>query len=190
MRGFSPPCEAIHSQRECVMAMQRLLGAVYLDSRPFVVAARGRFCQCNTLTCMPLPDGEGLKLNRPVLDLSTQDIFYPNIVFGRTFFQVILPRFQSSSSMTIPLTLWTNSAFFTESSESLILHWLLFGGLVTLLIYHIFLLFSLKEITYLYFVILIVGIVAMLLEYLGYFSLYFIPNLYQYKTLYILCLSV
>ena len=90
--------------------------------------------------------------------------------------------------MTLPLTLWTKDAFIVESGQELILHWLLFGGFIALLIYHLFLLVTLKETTYLYFVIMLAGMLAVLLEYTGYMGVYIFPSLYNYKLFIFHCL--
>jgi hypothetical protein len=86
--------------------------------------------------------------------------------------------------MTLPMTLWTKEAFIASSGQSLVLHWLLFGGLIALLVYHLFMLFSLKEVTYLYFVLLLAGIFAVVFEYLGYMGVYLLPDLYYLKPYY------
>jgi len=138
----------------------------------------------------PSQDGTGIDLRQTgtLRPISTRDVVYPNIVFAQNIpsqeTQTFYLCFQCEASMTLPMTLWTKEAFIASSGQSLVLHWLLFGGLLALLVYHLFMLFSLREITYLYLFILLVGIIAVLLEYLGYMSVYFFLNLYPYKTYY------
>ena len=60
--------------------------------------------------------------------------------------------------MTLPLTLWTKDAFWNEAQAEQMQAWLFFGALSALLVYHLFLLFSLKEASYLFFVILLASI--------------------------------
>jgi signal transduction histidine kinase len=139
---------------------------------------------------IPTMDAEGYEVKqsgvlRPV---STRDVLYPNIVFSLNIptqsQQVSYLRFKSGASMTIPLTMWAKNSFIAESGQKLILHWLLFGGFIALLIYHFFLLVTLRETSYLYFVIMLAGMLAVLLEYTGYMGVYIFPNLYNYKTFY------
>jgi signal transduction histidine kinase len=131
----------------------------------------------------PNPEGSGFVVRqsgalRPV---SSRDVAYPNFIFN-----INLPlhsqhtyylRIKSGASMTIPLTLWTKNAFIVESSRQLILHWLVFGGLFAILVYHLFLLIRLKELTYLYFVTMLACMVVFLLDYYGYLVVYFFPSL-------------
>ena len=138
----------------------------------------------------PLPDNTGfdIKQTGSLRPVSTRDVLYPNIVLSlnipvqsqNTYYL----RFKSGASMTLPLTLWTKNAFIAESGQALILHWLLFGGFFALLVYHLFLLVTLKEATYLYFATLLAGMLAVLLEYTGFMGVYFFPSLYNYKPIY------
>ena len=48
------------------------------------------------------------------------------------------------------------------------MNWLFFGALLALLVYHLFLLFSLREASYLYFVILLASLILEELVYNGY----------------------
>jgi hypothetical protein len=136
---------------------------------------------------IPLTDGNGFEVRqtgalRPV----SWDIPYPTYFSEYTTqSHDLYLRFQSGSSMTIPLTLWTKDAFIVKSGHSLILHWLLFGGFLALLVYHLFLLYSVREIIYLYFVVMITAMLTMLLEYTGYLSVYIIPSLYSLKSYFI-----
>ena len=138
----------------------------------------------------PLPDGGGFEVKqtgslRPV---STRDVLYPRIVFD-----LILPSqsqqtyylcFQSGASMTLGLTLWTKDVFSIESQWELMLNWLFYGALLALLVYHLFLLFSLREATYLYFVILLASLIFINSSYDGYLEVYLLPNLYYLKPIY------
>jgi PAS domain-containing protein len=140
---------------------------------------------------LPSTNGNGFEVRqtgslRPV---STRDIPYPNIIFSLNIPPQSQPifylRFQSGASMTLPLTLWTKDAFIVNSAHSMMLHWLLFGGFLALLVYHLFLLFTVRELIYVYFAIMIASMLAMLLEYTGYLSVYILPSLYNLKPYYI-----
>jgi signal transduction histidine kinase len=138
----------------------------------------------------PSLDGIGfmVKQSGVLRPVSTRDVVYPKIVFSLSLpthnQQTYYLRFQSGASMTLPLTLWSKDAFIVKAGQELILHWLIFGGLLALLVYHLFLLVTLKELTYFYFVTLLTGMLAVLLEYTGYMGVYIFPNLYNLRPYY------
>jgi len=130
----------------------------------------------------PLPDGEGFAVRqtgalRPV---STRDVLNPNIIFDLIVppqsQQTIYLRFQSGASMTLPLTLWTADAFLNESQLKQMLDWLFYGAIIALLVYHLFLLFSLREASYLFFVFLLATLIVEELSYDGYLEVLLIPR--------------
>jgi hypothetical protein len=138
----------------------------------------------------PTPDGQGFTVEqtgalRPV---STRDVLHPHIVFDlivpphsqQTFYL----RFQSGASMTLPLTLWAPQAFSSNTQAEQMLAWLFFGALCALLVYHLFLLFTLREASYLFFVILLACLIVEELSYDGYLEVYLVPGLYSLKSLY------
>jgi PAS domain-containing protein len=143
----------------------------------------------------PRLGGEGfdVKQSGALRPVSSRDVLYPNVVFNLsvpiqsqgTYYL----RLQSGASMTIPLTLWSKNAFIVESGQELILHWLLFGGLLALLVYHLFLLITLKEATYVYFVILLASLFVVVFSYTGYMGVYLFPDWYTFK-LYLFPLSL
>ncbi len=53
-----------------------------------------------------------------------------------------------------------------------------------MLVYHLFLLFTLREASYLYFVILLASLIIEELSYSGYLEVYFLPSLYFLKPIY------
>jgi len=80
--------------------------------------------------------------------------------------------------MTLPLTLWTQRAFLNNALVEQIVHGIFFGLLIGLLFYNLFLLVSLREATYLYFVILLASLILEEATYEGYLGLYVTPNIY------------
>lgn len=132
----------------------------------------------------PLPDGNGFELKqtgilRPV---STRDVIHPQIVFnpyipalGR---QTLYLRFQSGASMVLGLTLWTQNAFLIHSQWQHLWNGLFFGILIGLVVYNLFLLFSLRDVNSLYLVIELVATIFFVSTYDGYTQIYLIPNLY------------
>ncbi len=100
------------------------------------------------------------------MSVSTRDVLYPNIVLSLDIpvqsQQTYYLRFQSGASMTLPLTLWTKDAFFIESGQVQMFHWFFFGGILALLVYNLFLLFTLRTYSYLYFIFCDLASVGML----------------------------
>jgi signal transduction histidine kinase len=126
----------------------------------------------------PLPDGRGYSVKqtgvlRPV---TTRDVPYPRIVFNleippasqKTYYL----RFQSEASMTLLLTLWAEAAFLKSSLQEQILMGIYYGILIGLLCYNLFLLFSLREASYLYFVIFLLALFFEEVTSDGYLMLY------------------
>jgi two-component system, sensor histidine kinase LadS len=70
-------------------------------------------------------------------------------------------RVESGSSVQFPLTLWDNNALFESEQFTLIYLGICFGGLLMILIYNLFLYFSLDDRSYLYFVFTLFFIVLM-----------------------------
>ncbi len=131
-----------------------------------------------------LPDSKNFiaKQTGSFRPLSTRDIPYPRILF-----ELILPtqtqqtyylRFQSGSSMTLPHTLWTKNAFWIHAQREQLQKWLFFGAILALLVYHLFLLYFLRETIYLYFVFLLASIFVTIFTYDGYMGVYLFPGLY------------
>ena len=135
---------------------------------------------------MPSQEGEGFEVKQTGLmrPVSTRDVIYPNIVFDLVVPtqspQTYYLRFQNGASMTLSLTLWTKDAFWIESQQELVLHWLFYGVLIGLLFYNLFLLFSLREANYLYFVIELAATIFFVLSYDGYLGIYVLPILYYF----------
>ena len=138
----------------------------------------------------PLPDGEGFEVKQTgsLMPVSTRDLLYPRIVFDLSIppqsQQTVYLRFQSGASMTLGLTLWTKDAFWVQSQWVLMFNWLFFGAITALLIYHLFLLFTLREVSYLLFVILLASLLIEELSYDSYLEVYLFPNLYSIKSIY------
>ncbi|NJD57996.1 MAG: hypothetical protein FIA98_01175, partial [Anaerolineae bacterium] len=136
----------------------------------------------------PSANGQGYieKKSGSLLPVSMRDVINPNVVFNLTVplqsQQTEYVRIKSQASMTIDLSLWTNSAFINTSNQSLILHWLIFGGFLALMVYHGFFLVSLREPIYLYFFIMLASMLAVLLTYTGYLGIYIFPGMNRYDT--------
>ena len=135
----------------------------------------------------PLPGGNGFEVRRTgaLRPASTLDIFYPRIIFDLAVpiqsQQDFYLRFKNGGSMTLPLTLWTKDAFWVQAQAEQMQDWLFFGALSALLVYHLFLLFSLKDASYLFFVILLASLLLEELVYRGYFGVYIFQSLFAIK---------
>ena len=132
----------------------------------------------------PLPDGEEFTVKqtgilRPV---STRDVPYPRIIFDLTnplqSQQTYYMRFENGASMTLPLTLRTPDAFLQRSLAERTLMGIFYGVLIGLLLYNLFLLFSLRDANYLFFVIMLASLIVEEAVYAGYMGMYIIPDLY------------
>jgi signal transduction histidine kinase len=138
----------------------------------------------------PLQQGEGLvvKQTGALRPVSTRDVLYPKIVFNLNppaqSQQTYYLRFQNGASMTLPLTLLTQDTFLTETQLEQVMYGLYFGIILALLVYHLFLLFILREASYLYFAVVLASLLVEELSYAGYSEVYLIPNLYYLKPLY------
>ena len=122
----------------------------------------------------PLPDGEGFSVKQTgvLRPTSTRDVVSPRIIFSLTIphdsLQTYYLRFQSGASMTLPLTLWTQSAFLNQSVVEQYSMGIYYGILLGLLFYNLFLLISLREANYLYLVILLACTILEEITYDGY----------------------
>jgi PAS domain S-box-containing protein len=131
----------------------------------------------------PLPDGGGFSVKetgvlRPV---RTRDLPHPRIIFNLTIppqsQATYYLRFQSGGSMTLALTLWTRAAFLNYALFEQTLMGIFFGVLIGLLFYNLFLLFTLRDASHLFFVILLASLIFEEASYDGYLRGYIIPNL-------------
>ena len=114
---------------------------------------------------------------RPV---SARDYLFSHIAFGLSIpahtQQTYYLRFKNGASMTLGATLRTMREFVRHSQQELLLYGVLFGALAALLAYHVFLLLTIREQTYLYFVILLACMLVTLLIYNGYMAAFVFPN--------------
>ncbi len=90
--------------------------------------------------------------------------------------QTYYARFQGGESMTLPLILWQPETFFQDLAVELLLLGLFYGALLIMLVYHLFVLYSLREFSYLYFVCFLACVILWLLSYDGLAGQYLWPN--------------
>jgi signal transduction histidine kinase len=130
----------------------------------------------------PLPEGGGYTIKKTgvLRPSATRDVPHPRIIFDLVIppqsQETIYLRFQNGASMTLPLTLWTQAAFLNQSLVELILRGVFYGTLAALLFYNLFLLMSVREASYLYFVSFLTSLIIQEISYDGYWALYITPN--------------
>jgi signal transduction histidine kinase len=140
---------------------------------------------------VPTPDGEEFTVKRTGIQrpATTRDILHPHFVFNLSVpnnsQQTAYLHIKSGTSMVLPITLWTPEAFINQSQWNQVLQVLIFGALIGLLIYNLFLLFSLREASYLYLVVLIASWIVFDLAYAGYMEVYIVPGLYHLRQYYV-----
>ena len=117
---------------------------------------------------------------------STRDVLHPHIVFDLNIptqgQQTIYLRFLNGASMTLPITLWEPVTFFAISFQEQIWEGIFLGILLGLLGYNLFLLFSLRDVSYLYLVFLLAGIVLYDVGQNGLLDVTIVPSLYYTKS--------
>ena len=135
----------------------------------------------------PLADGEGFEVKQTgaMRPPSSRDILHPHIVFDLTLpsqsEQTFYLHFQNGDSMNLPLTLWQPMAFFTQSQQIRMVQGLFLGIMLGLMAYNLFLLFSIREVNYLYLVLLLGSFIVYELTQTSLMEVYVAPDSYQLK---------
>jgi signal transduction histidine kinase len=130
----------------------------------------------------PLSQGGGfsVKQSGTLRPVSGRDIIFPRIAFTLNVptgtDQTYYLRFKNGASMTLGMTLFTMKEYMRQSQQTLLLYGFLFGALCALIAYHIFLLATLRELSYAYFVLLLFCLLVTLLIYDGYIPAYVLPD--------------
>ena len=105
----------------------------------------------------PAPDGAGytVKQTGTLRPFDTREIAYHHFVFPLSFpeesEQTFYLRFQSGASMTLPLILWSSKAFLEMSLKRELRLGIFYGALLIILVYNLFLFWSSRERSFLYF---------------------------------------
>ena len=132
---------------------------------------------------LPLPGGNGFitKQTGVLRPFNTRDIAYNRIVFNLPLNYseelTIYIRFQTSSSMTLPMTLWSPDVFLRASGTELLFLGMFYGVFLIMLLYNLFLLYSLREASYLYFVFFLASGLLLFTTYDGVADEYLWPGL-------------
>jgi PAS domain S-box-containing protein len=120
---------------------------------------------------LPTPDGKGFIARQTgvLRPFNTRDIENHHIVFNlplpQNDEQTIYMRFQSGASMTLPLTVWSSKAFIQTNSTDLLLLGIFYGVFLIMLVFNLFLLLSLREANYLYFIFFLLSGLLLFISY-------------------------
>ena len=120
---------------------------------------------------LPSPDGKGFIARQTgvLRPFNTRDIENHHIVFNLPLSQndeqTFYMRFQSGASMTLPLTIWSSQAFTQTSSTDLLLLGIFYGVFLIMLVFNLFLLLSLGEANYLYFIFFLLSGLLLFISY-------------------------
>lgn len=96
------------------------------------------------------------------LPFDDRDVFHQNLVFQRDIppgaMETVYMRFESDSRLTLPLTLWVPEAFAERDRVQQFFWGAIYGVLLIAACYFLFLFLSLKDRTYLYLTLFIIGL--------------------------------
>ncbi|OUS26240.1 hypothetical protein A9Q99_18575 [Gammaproteobacteria bacterium 45_16_T64] len=114
------------------------------------------------------------------IPFSARDIEYPNPVFrmpsapGETVTHYL--RVKSSSSLQIPLTIWSSSAFAENSGKKLLVLGAFYGIMMVMILYNFFIYLSIRNKSYLYYILYISSFTLFLASFNGLSFQYLWPN--------------
>jgi signal transduction histidine kinase len=129
--------------------------------------------------------GYSVKQSGALRPFDTRDIPYYHVVFKLPLAypneQTFYLRVESGSSMTLAFTLWAPETFAANKISDMLGTGLFYGALLIMLGYHLFALYSLKEVNYLYFVLVLASAILFFASYEGVADQYLWPAWSQYK---------
>jgi len=82
------------------------------------------------------------------------------------------------TTLIVKLNIWENDSFYKEEIKHQVILGLFFGAMLILALYNLFIYFYIKDISYLYYVLYITGILIHHLMYTGIINVYLIPSEY------------
>lgn len=82
-------------------------------------------------------------------------------------------KINSQSSLTFPLTIWQSTSFYHSDHNVQIYYGFYFGILSVMALYNLFLYFSVRDISYLYYVFYLIGLISFMLVFSGFAYEYF-----------------
>jgi|GEM_PF-1447384 len=129
---------------------------------------------------VPGKQGYALKQAGDLFPFSHREVKYRSFVFPLVIepgLSVFLLRVESRSNTNIPLTLWSQGAFLEKAADELPLLWMFYGLMLAMVLYNLFIFFSIRESDYLYLVLFIFSFVVFRLAYNGLAFQYLWPDL-------------
>ena len=82
----------------------------------------------------------------------------------------------SSSSVTVPIYLWRPDIYLKSKSDQRIFYGILYGIMLTMCIYNVFLFFAIRESCYLFYSLYVIAILSIVSAYSGITAQYFLSN--------------
>jgi signal transduction histidine kinase/ActR/RegA family two-component response regulator len=114
------------------------------------------------------------------LPFATRQIRQNNYLFGLNFApeqtQTVYLRLQSQGSVQAPVTLWSSTAYLEEQPVRLYVLGLIYGVLLGMLVYNLFIFLSVRDTSYLYYIVYIASFGLYQLSVNGAAVEYFWPN--------------
>jgi serine phosphatase RsbU (regulator of sigma subunit)/anti-sigma regulatory factor (Ser/Thr protein kinase) len=110
-----------------------------------------------------IPDNKGswrVKSSGDHHPFNSRDIRHRNFIFiieQEPGIQTLYMRFQTSSSLNLPLTLWSQQALLNKTGTEQILLGIFFGAVIIMIIYNIFLYIGLKDKSFIYLFLFIMS---------------------------------
>lgn len=131
-----------------------------------------------------LPDAGGdyqlVRQTGDALPFATREIRQNNYLFGLNFVpeqaQTVYLRLQSQGSVQAPVTLWSSTAYLEEQPVRLYVLGLIYGVLLGMLVYNLFIFLSVRDTSYLYYIVYIASFGLYQLSVNGAAVEYFWPN--------------
>ncbi|MGF6631965.1 signal transduction histidine kinase/CheY-like chemotaxis protein [Pseudomonas frederiksbergensis] len=131
-----------------------------------------------------LPDAGGdyqlVRQTGDALPFATREIRQNNYLFGLSFApgqaQTVYLRLQSEGSIQAPVTLWSSTAYLEEQPVRLYVLGLIYGVLLGMLVYNLFIFLSVRDTSYLYYIVYIASFGLYQLSVNGAAVEYFWPN--------------
>ncbi|MEO7988027.1 MAG: sensor histidine kinase [Chryseolinea sp.] len=120
------------------------------------------------------------KVSGDIFPMSGKDVHHRNPVFAFS----ILPGTQKTiylsvktvSSIQVPITLWQSNGFFQASNRIQIINGMFYGAMLIMILYQIFLAFSIQERTTIYYVFTLLAMTNVVAFFQGYNFLYLHPE--------------
>lgn len=113
------------------------------------------------------------------IPFENRDIPYRNVVFPvdvKPGINTYYMRVATSSNMNLPLQLMTEEAFTEDKNTELVLLWIFYGILISMVVYNLLIFLSSRDLAYLYYILAIGGFLIFRMAYNGLAFQYLWPN--------------